>query len=109
HEFYKAGVARMQLYAGGEGPIGSGGRPGSHAGYQVPLARKIKEALGVPVIAVGRLDDSELANSVIGNEDADLVAIGRAMLRNPYWALDASTKVHKEISIPRQYERGFVK
>ena len=107
-EFHKAGVDIIHVSSGGEGPIGSGGRPGSHGGYQVPLARKIKETLGVPVIAVGRLDDPILANSVIGNEDADLVAIGRAMLRNPYWALDASKKLQKETCIPRQYERGFI-
>ncbi len=106
-EFYKAGVDIFHVSSGGEGPIGSGGTPGSHAGYQVPLARKIKEALNVPVIAVGRLDEPVLANSVIGNEEADLVAIGRAMLRNPYWALDASKKINKETCIPKQYERGF--
>ena len=106
-EFYKAGVDIFHVSSGGEGPIGSGGRPGSHGGYQVPLARKIKEALGAPVIAVGKLDDPGLANSVIGNGDADLVAIGRAMLRNPYWTLDASKKIYKETNIPRQYERGF--
>ena len=108
-EFAKAGVDIFHVSSGGEGPIGSGGVPGSHAAYQVPLARKIKEALGAPVIAVGRLDDPKLANSVIGNEDADLVAIGRGMLRNPYWALEASKKLHKEISIPRQYERSFIR
>lgn len=108
-EFNKAGVDIFHVSSGGEGPLGSGGAPGTHAGYQVPLARKIREELGVPVIAVGRLDDPDLANSVIGNEDADLVAIGRAMLRNPYWALDASKKIHKETSIPRQYERGFIR
>lgn len=108
-EFQKAGVDIFHVSSGGEGPIGSGGRPGTHAGYQVPLARKIKEALNVPVIAVGILDEPDLANSVIGNEDADLVAIGRGMLRNPYWALEASKKIHKETYIPKQYERGFEK
>ncbi|NIK70384.1 NADH:flavin oxidoreductase/NADH oxidase [Paenibacillus sp. BK720] len=106
-EFQEAGVDLFHISAGGEGQIAAAGRPGTHAGYQVPLARAIKEALKVPVIAVGRLDDPALANSVIGNEDADLVAVGRGMLRNPYWALEAATVLHKEIDAPRQYERGF--
>ncbi|MEH7119490.1 NADH:flavin oxidoreductase/NADH oxidase [Neobacillus vireti] len=106
-EFQKAGVDMFHVSAGGEGPIAAAGRPGTHVAYQVPLARAIKEALNIPVIAVGRLDEPELANSVVGNEDADLVAVGRAMLRNPYWALEAATVLHKEIDIPTQYERGF--
>ncbi|TWE08204.1 2,4-dienoyl-CoA reductase-like NADH-dependent reductase (Old Yellow Enzyme family) [Neobacillus bataviensis] len=106
-EFQKAGVDMFHISAGGEGPIAAEGRPGTHVAYQVPLARAIKQALNVPVIAVGRLDEPGLANSVIGNEDADLVAVGRAMLRNPYWALEAATILHKEILIPRQYDRGF--
>ena len=106
-EFQKAGVDMFHVSAGGEGPIAAEGRLGTHVAYQVPLARAIKQALNVPVIAVGRLDEPGLANSVIGNEDADLVAVGRAMLRNPYWALEAATVLHKEIEIPRQYERGF--
>ncbi|WP_338448480.1 NADH:flavin oxidoreductase/NADH oxidase [Niallia oryzisoli] len=106
-EYQKAGVDIFHVSSGGEGPIGAGGRPGTHAAYQVPLARDIKNALNVPVIAVGRLDDPILANSFIGNEDADLVAIGRGMLRNPHWALEAATILKKETSIPKQYLTGF--
>lgn len=106
-EYKNAGVDIFHVSSGGEGPIGSSGKPGTHAAYQVPLARKIKEALNVPVIAVGKLGDPELANSIIGNDDADLVAIGRDMLRNPYWALEASIKLNKEILITSQYKRGF--
>jgi 2,4-dienoyl-CoA reductase-like NADH-dependent reductase (Old Yellow Enzyme family) len=71
------------------------------------LAREIKQALNVPVITVGRLDEPVLANAVIGNGEADLVAVGRGMLRNPYWALEASVKLKNEICIPQQYIRGF--
>lgn len=106
-EYKHAGVDIFHVSSGGEGPIGSSGKPGTHAAYQVPLAQKIKEALNVPVIVVGKLDDPELANSIIGNDDADLVAVGRAMLRNPYWALEASIKLNKKIHIPNQYKRGF--
>ncbi|ULT59264.1 NADH:flavin oxidoreductase/NADH oxidase [Neobacillus drentensis] len=105
--YQQAGVDMFHISAGGEGPIAAAGRPGTHVAYQVPLARAIKEALHVPVIAVGRLDEPGLANAVIGNEDADLVAVGRGMLRNPYWTLEAASALRQETEVPRQYTSGF--
>lgn len=106
-EYQKAGIDIFDISSGGEGPIAAWGRPGTHAAYQVPLARQIKEALDVPVIAVGRLDDPILANAVIGNGEADFVAVGRGLLRNPYWALEAASVLKKETSVPTQYSTGF--
>ncbi|WP_407406837.1 NADH:flavin oxidoreductase/NADH oxidase [Peribacillus sp.] len=105
--FKEAGVDMFHVSSGGEGPIGADGRPGTHANYQTPLAREIKKALNVPVIAVGRLEDPILANSIIGNEEADLVAVGRGMLRHPYWTLEASKTLNKQIELPKQYELAF--
>ncbi|MBP1083077.1 2,4-dienoyl-CoA reductase-like NADH-dependent reductase (Old Yellow Enzyme family) [Bacillus capparidis] len=59
------------------------------------------------MIAVGRLDDPKLANAIIGNEEADLVAVGRGMLRNPYWTLEAAKQLKKETKVPTQYSTGF--
>ncbi|MED4691594.1 NADH:flavin oxidoreductase/NADH oxidase [Peribacillus frigoritolerans] len=106
-EYQKAGVDIFDISSGGEGPIAAWGKPGTHAAYQAPLAREIKKALDVPVIAVGRLDDPTLANAVIGNEEADLVAVGRGMLRNPHWALEAAATLKKETTVPTQYADGF--
>lgn len=106
-EYQQAGVDMFHVSAGGEGPIAAEGKPGTHVAYQVPLARQIKEGLQVPVIAVGRLDEAGLANAVIGNRDADLVAVGRGMLRNPYWTLEAAAQLRKEIDVPKQYLPGF--
>jgi 2,4-dienoyl-CoA reductase-like NADH-dependent reductase (Old Yellow Enzyme family) len=105
--YREAGVDMFHVSSGGEGPILAHGRPGTHAAYQVPMAREIRNALDVPVIAVGRLDEPALANAVIGNEEADLVAIGRGMLRNPYWALEAAVKLGKEVDYPGVYGLGF--
>lgn len=107
--YVDAGVDIFHISAGGEGPIAAAGRPGTHNAYQVPFARAYKQAFNIPVIAVGRLDDAALANSVIGNEDADLVAVGRGMLRNPYWALEAAAQLRKETTVPQQYVTGFPK
>ena len=107
--YKEAGVDIFHISSGGEGPIGSSGKVGTHAAYQVPFARAIKENLNTDVIAVGVLDEPELANSIIGNEDSDLVAIGRAMFRNPYWPLEAAMTLNMKTQVPKQYMRGFPK
>lgn len=58
-------------------------------GFFVPLAQSIKAVVNVPVIAVGGITDPVFANSVIEDEKADLVAVGRALLKNPNWASEA--------------------
>lgn len=107
--YKEAGVDIFHVSSGGEGPIGSRGRPGIHPGYQVPFARAIRQALEVPVIAVGKLDDAHVAEAALGNGDADLIAVGRGMLHDPYWAIHAIRELSGEVEIPKQYEPGFPK
>jgi NADPH2 dehydrogenase len=109
HRYQEAGVDIFHISSGGEGSIGSRGRPGIHSGYQVPLARAIKQALGVPVIAVGKLDDAVLAEATLGNGDADLIAVGRGMLHDPYWAIHAIRELSGDAEVPKQYIPGFPK
>jgi 2,4-dienoyl-CoA reductase-like NADH-dependent reductase (Old Yellow Enzyme family)/thioredoxin reductase len=52
-------------------------------GFNVWLARKAKDVVKVPVIAVGRFNDPALADEVIGKGDTDLVAFGRQFLTDP--------------------------
>jgi 2,4-dienoyl-CoA reductase (NADPH2) len=54
-------------------------------GHMVPLAAAVKKAVGVPVIAVGRLDDPELAARVIADGEADLICLGRGLIAEPDW------------------------
>ena len=105
--YQKAGADIFHISAGGEGQIAASGRPGTHAAYQLTLARDIKYALNTDVIAVGKLNEPELANAIIGNEEADLVAIGRGMFRNPYWALEAARILNKKTEVPIQYKYAF--
>ncbi|UJF33390.1 NADH:flavin oxidoreductase/NADH oxidase [Paenibacillus hexagrammi] len=102
-----AGVDAFHVSSGGEGAAGVK-KPGNYPGYQVPYARSIREAVGVPVIAVGMLEDPALAESVVSNEDADMVGIARGLLRDPYWATHAAIALKsEETHIPKQYERGY--
>lgn len=105
--YKEAGADIFHISSGGEGAVDAENGPGNHAAYQLPLARTIREELNVPVIAVGRLDEAVLANAVISNEEADLVAVGRGMLRNPYWTLEAGVTLRKDADIPKQYALGF--
>lgn len=77
--------------------IGTHGSPGGvtsappeyEPGFNVWRARKIKESVDVPVIAVGRFTDPTLADEVIGRGDADLVAFGRQQLTDPDYLIKA--------------------
>jgi 2-enoate reductase len=55
-------------------------------GCMVDMAAEVKKVVKIPVIAVGRLDVPELAEKVIAEGKADLVAIGRGFLSDPHWA-----------------------
>ena len=55
-------------------------------GHMIPYAAAVKEAVELPVIAVGRLDDPALAEQVVVDGAADLVLIGRGLLADPDWA-----------------------
>ena len=107
---YKAaGVDMFHVSSGGEGPIGSNGGPNAGPAYQVDLAEYIRSGLQVPVIAVGRLESFEEAQSIVNEEQAELVAIGRGMLSDPYWALHAEEALGGVHQVPKPYERGIWK
>ncbi|CAM3699274.1 NADH:flavin oxidoreductase/NADH oxidase [Cohnella lubricantis] len=102
-----AGVDMFDVSTGGEGGPAVKRKPGNYPGYQLPFARAVKEALNVPVMAVGLLDDPKLAESALGNGDADLIAVGRGMLRNPYWAVDALRELGDTAPVVEAYKRGY--
>ncbi|AIQ53035.1 NADH:flavin oxidoreductase/NADH oxidase [Paenibacillus sp. FSL R7-0331] len=109
---YKAaGVDMFHVSSGGEGPIGSAGVPNAGPAYQVDLAEYIRSGLQIPVIAVGKLDDYREAQAVIEEKKAELVAVGRAMLSDPYWALHAEEALGgvDKANVPVPYERGVWK
>jgi len=54
-------------------------------GFFVKIAGDIKKAVNVPVSAVGRIVDAEMAARVIESGMADMVAMGRPLLADPDW------------------------
>ena len=75
-------------------------------GYQVPLARAVKAATTLPVIAVGLISDYEHAEAILGNGDADLIALARAMLFDPRWPWHAAAHFGAQVKAPSQYLRS---
>ena len=69
----------------------------SRQGCYLSIAESIKKALGVPVIAVGRINNIELANRIVESGKVDLVAMGRAFLADPYFLRKAQTGKYEEI------------
>lgn len=77
-------------------------------GYQVDHAQTIKEECNIPVIAVGLIKDFDHVEEILCNNRADLVALGRELLRNPFFVLNMAKYSKEEFQYPRQYERSFI-
>jgi len=60
-------------------------------GCTVDLAAMVKSIVDIPVIAVGRLEIPELAQSVVAKGQADIIALGRGLLADPYWPMKAKS------------------
>jgi 2,4-dienoyl-CoA reductase-like NADH-dependent reductase (Old Yellow Enzyme family) len=74
--------------------------------YQVPLARGVKEATGMPAIAVGLITGYEQAEAIVATGDADLVALARGMLYDPRWPWHAAAHFGERVRAPDQYLRS---
>lgn len=72
-------------------------------GYQVPFARQVRHEAGVLTGAVGLITEPEQADEIIQQGCADLVLLGRALLREPYWALRAESALGAEPHWPISY------
>ncbi|TRW18315.1 NADH:flavin oxidoreductase/NADH oxidase [Glacieibacterium frigidum] len=73
--------------------------------YQVPLARAVKAAVGIPVIAVGLITDFDQAEAIVGTGDADLIALARTILYDPRWPWHAAAHLGASVEAPPQYLR----
>jgi 2,4-dienoyl-CoA reductase-like NADH-dependent reductase (Old Yellow Enzyme family) len=76
--------------------------------YQVGFARTLREAVSMPVAAVGLITDPAGAQEVLERGDADFVAVGRAALREPAWPQRAAHElgVRHPALYPGAYHRG---
>jgi len=101
--FIQAGVDMFDVSTGGNSP----NKPDIFPGYQAGFAKSIKESLNIPVISVGNLGIPEVAEHVVKSNYADLVSIGKGMLKDPYWAKTAAMKLNVQLEMPGVYELGY--
>ncbi|HZG73866.1 MAG TPA: NADPH dehydrogenase NamA [Chondromyces sp.] len=76
-------------------------------GYQVKLAEIVKNGAHIPTGAVGLITSGIQAEEVLQNDRADLIFIGRELLRHPYWPLQAAKELKYDLRAPVQYKRGW--
>ena len=76
-------------------------------GYQVPFAARVREESGIATSAVGLIRSAPQAEEVVAAGQADAVMLGRALLRDPYWAHHAAAELGAEVHWPEQYGHAF--
>lgn len=93
-----AGVNVLHIIAGGpEAPFWHCPPMAIERGCHVRLSEAIKQRVKIPVITVGRINDPDLAESILLEGKADLVAMGRALIADPYFPLKAKSGKMEEI------------
>jgi 2,4-dienoyl-CoA reductase-like NADH-dependent reductase (Old Yellow Enzyme family) len=74
--------------------------------YQVPLARAVKSAVRMPVVAVGLITGFEQAEAIIATGEADMIALARTILYDPRWPWHAAAELGAQVRAPKQYLRS---
>ncbi|MET0284913.1 MAG: oxidoreductase, partial [Polyangiales bacterium] len=82
-------------------------RPPLEPGYQVPFARAVKRDAKVASAAVGLITQPQQADEIVRSGAADLVLLGRVLLREPAWPLAAAKALGQPIPVPPAYARAY--
>lgn len=75
--------------------------------YQVAFAERIRREAEISTAAVGLITSAESADAIVKEGKADLVLLGRELLRNPYFPLAALRQLGAPARVPKQYTRAF--
>jgi anthraniloyl-CoA monooxygenase len=81
-------------------------RPAYGRSYQTPFADRIRHEVGIATMAVGAISSAEDVNTIILSGRADLCALGRPHLYDPYWTLHAAADQGYEVPWIVNYESG---
>ncbi len=106
-------IARAMTAAGADiihvsaGQTSARARPVYGRMFQTPFSDQIRNEAGVPTIAVGNIYETDHVNSILAAGRADLCALARPHLSDPYWTLRAATTLgHQRQPWPVQYLSG---
>jgi 2,4-dienoyl-CoA reductase-like NADH-dependent reductase (Old Yellow Enzyme family) len=75
-------------------------------GFQTVFAERIRREAGLPTATVGMITAPAQADHIVRSGQADVVLLGRELLRNPYWALTAAQALGQAVAWPNQYLRA---
>ena len=75
------------------------------ANYQVSFASTVRQASGLPTIAVGLITEASQAEAILQAGDADLIALARAFLYEPRWGWHAAAALGGEVTARENYWR----
>lgn len=75
-------------------------------GFQTPFAATIRNRVDIATGAVGLITSPEQAEHILQTDQADAILLGREMLRNPYWPLQAASQLGQTIEWPPTYQRA---
>ena len=105
-ELKRRGVDVVDCSSGGnKGPATAGSRP-PELGFQVPFSTRIRREAEIATQAVGLILTAQQAEDILANGEADLIAIGREALEDPFWSLRAAHELGLETPYdrwPKQY------
>lgn len=101
--FHAAGADIIDVSAGQTTPEA---RPVYGRMFQTPFSDRIRNQAGLATMAVGNITDADQANGILMAGRADLVAIGRPHLADPYWTLHAATALGDGADWPLPYHAG---
>ena len=97
------GVAYICCSSGGNSPLQ---KIPAGPGYQVHLAEHVRRHAGIATHAVGSIDTPQLADTIIRENRADMVAMARAFLTDPRWPWRAAAALGHDFVPPPQYARA---
>ena len=99
------GVDLVDCSSGGIHPAQA---PPVGPGFQVPFAERIRREAEIPTGTVGCITEPAQADQIIRTGQADMVLLGRQLLRDPHWPLRTAGELGQEVEWPPQYVRGKV-
>jgi len=76
-------------------------------GYQVHISEAVRNQAEIRTAAVGLITRAQHAEEIISSGKADIVLLGREMLRNPYWAVQAARELGQPLPVSPQYQRAY--
>jgi len=72
----------------------------------VPFAKEVREKANIATGAVGLIFSPAQAEEILASGSADLILLGRELLRDPHWPLRAAGELGVEVEWAAQYERA---